>query len=156
MELQEGKRAVFIDTSDEKNSGMARFINDKDRAVAANSVGWRKSLMTKVGTISTSWQLARFSLVSLIFSQDRRAFKALSVSPTKFQWKRDQCPTKCLSKRNEILNGFAVIHTWKDQAFILHGLKGFLANSGHFSLFRIRSHQGLVKSGGYVPPTLVS
>ena len=36
MELQEGKQAVFIDTSDEKNSGMARFINDKDRAVAAN------------------------------------------------------------------------------------------------------------------------
>ena len=36
MELQEGKQAVFIDTSDEKNSGKARFINDKDRAVAAN------------------------------------------------------------------------------------------------------------------------
>ena len=36
MELQEGKQAVFIDTSDEKNSGMARLINDKDRAVAAN------------------------------------------------------------------------------------------------------------------------
>ena len=36
MELQEGKRAVFIDTSDEKTSGMARFINDKDKAVAAN------------------------------------------------------------------------------------------------------------------------
>ena len=36
MELQEGKQAVFIDTSDEKNSGIARFINDKDRAVAAN------------------------------------------------------------------------------------------------------------------------
>ena len=30
MELQEWKQAVFIDTSDEKNSGMARFINDKD------------------------------------------------------------------------------------------------------------------------------
>ena len=36
MELQEGKQAVFIDTSDEKSSGMARFINDKNRAVAAN------------------------------------------------------------------------------------------------------------------------
>ena len=36
MELQEGKQAVFIDTSDEKNSAMARFINDKDRALAAN------------------------------------------------------------------------------------------------------------------------
>ena len=36
MELKEGKQAVFIDTSDEKNSGMARFINDRDRAVAAN------------------------------------------------------------------------------------------------------------------------
>ena len=36
MELQEGNQAVFIDTSDEKNSGMAQFINDKDRAVAAN------------------------------------------------------------------------------------------------------------------------
>ena len=36
MELQEGKQAVFIDTSDEKNSGMAQFINVKDRAVAAN------------------------------------------------------------------------------------------------------------------------
>ena len=36
MELQEGKQAVFIDTSDERSSGMARFINDKDRAVAAN------------------------------------------------------------------------------------------------------------------------
>ena len=36
MELQEGKQAVFTDTSDEKNSGMARSINDKDIAVAAN------------------------------------------------------------------------------------------------------------------------
>ena len=36
FDSQEGKQAVFIDTSDEKNSGMARFINDKDRAVAAN------------------------------------------------------------------------------------------------------------------------
>ena len=36
MELQEGKPAVFIDTSDKKNSVMARFINDKDRVVAAN------------------------------------------------------------------------------------------------------------------------
>ena len=36
MELQEGKQAAFIDTSDEENSGMSRFINDKDRAVAAN------------------------------------------------------------------------------------------------------------------------
>ena len=36
MELQAGKQAVLIDTSDGKNSGMARFINDKDRAVAAN------------------------------------------------------------------------------------------------------------------------
>ena len=36
MELQKGKQAVFIDTSDEKNAGMARFSNDKDRAVAAN------------------------------------------------------------------------------------------------------------------------
>ena len=33
MELQEGKQAVFIDTSDGKSSGMAQFINDKDRAV---------------------------------------------------------------------------------------------------------------------------
>ena len=36
MEVQEGKQAVFIDTSDEKNSGMARLINDKDRTVAVN------------------------------------------------------------------------------------------------------------------------
>ena len=36
MEVQEGKQAVFIDTSDEKNSGMARFINDKDRTVGVN------------------------------------------------------------------------------------------------------------------------
>ena len=36
MELQVRKQAVLIDTSEEKNSGMARFINDKDRAVAAN------------------------------------------------------------------------------------------------------------------------
>ena len=36
-ELQEGKQTVIsIDTSDEMNSRMARFINDKDRAVAAN------------------------------------------------------------------------------------------------------------------------
>ena len=36
MELQEGKQAVFIETSDEKNSRTTRFINDKDKAVAAN------------------------------------------------------------------------------------------------------------------------
>ena len=36
MELQEGKQVVFVDTSEEKNSRLARFINDKDRAVAAN------------------------------------------------------------------------------------------------------------------------
>ena len=36
MEVQEGKQAVLINTSDEKNSGMAEFINDMDRAVAAN------------------------------------------------------------------------------------------------------------------------
>ena len=66
MELQEGKQAVFIDTSDEKNSGMARFINDKDRAVAANCR--RKKVTDDKGrTIASSWQLAQFSLVSLIF-----------------------------------------------------------------------------------------
>ena len=36
MEVQEGKDTVFIDTSDETNSGLARFINDKDKSVAAN------------------------------------------------------------------------------------------------------------------------
>ena len=36
MEVQEGKQAVFTVTSDEKKSGMARFINDKDGEVAAN------------------------------------------------------------------------------------------------------------------------
>ena len=36
MEVQEGKDRVFIDTSDETNSGLARFINDKDRSIAAN------------------------------------------------------------------------------------------------------------------------
>ena len=36
MELHEEKQALFIDTSDEKSSGMARFINDKNRAAAAN------------------------------------------------------------------------------------------------------------------------
>ena len=66
MELQERKQAVFIDISDEKNSGMARFINDKDRAVAANCR--RKKVTDDKGrTIASSWQLARFSLVSLIF-----------------------------------------------------------------------------------------
>ena len=66
MELQEGKQAVFIDTSDEKNSGMARFINDKDRAKAANC-RMRRSLMTKVETIASSGQIVRFSPVSFIF-----------------------------------------------------------------------------------------
>ena len=36
MEVQEEKDTVFIDTSDETNSGLARFINDKDKSVAAN------------------------------------------------------------------------------------------------------------------------
>ena len=36
MEVQEVEQAVFIDISDEKNSAMVRFIDDKDRAVAAN------------------------------------------------------------------------------------------------------------------------
>ena len=36
MEVQEGKDTVFIDTSDETNSGLAKFFNDKDKSVAAN------------------------------------------------------------------------------------------------------------------------
>ena len=67
MEVQEGKQAVFIDTSDEKNSRMARFINDKDRTVGVNC------RMKKV--IASSWQLAQFSLVSLNFLRDRKPFK---------------------------------------------------------------------------------
>ena len=35
MGVQEGKDTVIIDTSDETNSGLARFINDKDKSVAA-------------------------------------------------------------------------------------------------------------------------
>ena len=33
------------------------------------TVGWRRSLMTKVETIASSWQVVRFSLVSFIFYQ---------------------------------------------------------------------------------------
>ena len=36
IEVQEGTHAVFIDTCDEKDSGMVRFISDKDRSVDAN------------------------------------------------------------------------------------------------------------------------
>ena len=74
MELQEGKQAVLIDTSDDKNSGMARFINDKDRAVAANCRMKKVTdVMTKVETTASSWQLVRFSLVSLIFFTKHKA-----------------------------------------------------------------------------------
>ena len=65
MEVQEGKDTVFIDTSDETNSGLARFINDKDKSVAANC---RKRFMTtRADHIASSWQLVLFFQVSLNF-----------------------------------------------------------------------------------------
>ena len=36
IEVQDGKDTVFIDNFDETNSDLARFINDKDKSVAAN------------------------------------------------------------------------------------------------------------------------
>ena len=74
MEVQEGKQAVFIHTSDEKNSGIARFINDKDKAVAANC-RMKKVTDDQVEAIATSWQLARVSLVSLILFTRKTSFK---------------------------------------------------------------------------------
>ena len=66
MEVQEGKDTVFIDTSDETNSGLARFINDKDKSVAANC-RMKKVHDDDGDHIASSWQLVLFFQVSLIF-----------------------------------------------------------------------------------------
>ena len=42
LEVQKGKEVVFLDKLDEKNSGVARLINDKVREVAANC--WMKNI----------------------------------------------------------------------------------------------------------------
>ena len=66
MEVQEGKDTVFINTSDETNSGLARFINDKDKSVAP-TVEWKRFMTTRADHIASSWQLVLFFQVSLIF-----------------------------------------------------------------------------------------
>ena len=83
MELQEVKQAVLIDTSDEKNSGMARFINDKARAVAANCR--MKKVTDDQGRNHCIFMATRPIQSGEFDLPERRPFKALSVRPTKFQ-----------------------------------------------------------------------
>ena len=86
MEMQERKQAVFIDTSDEKHSAMARFINYKGRLVAANCR--MKKVTGDQGRNHCFFLtvLARFSLVSLIvFYENQRALKSQTLPATKAQ-----------------------------------------------------------------------
>ena len=145
-EVHEGKHAVFIETSDKNNSGMARFINDKDRSVTGNC---QMKKVTDDQSRNYCIFLANRPIQSgwLDFFRDRRSFKT-------------QCESHQVDEAWWDFERFCSNTHFEGPAIIVHGLKVLLASSRLFALCdamcHMKFHQGLVKSGVYVPPTPIS
>ena len=84
MEVQEGKETLFIDSSDETNSVLERFINDKDKSDAANcrmkKVHDDKGrphciFLTTRGILSGQCNFSNYRTTWCIFSQNSQVFE---------------------------------------------------------------------------------